>query len=607
MVPTAELTRLDAAARQAQSANAAAVAVLLLRLWSQVDADNLGGPSGRAFLAAAVPLITSGRRRSSLISAANYGAVRALVLGDVAKPFTVPPLPPVPIEQLQRSLAATGFGRATVGLARAPREQPAPNEDPSYTPQRLAGDKATRARVMDRAGAAMAGAGLRHVRDGGRLTTLAAVREDKAATGYVRVTSGACCSFCAMLASRGPVYTDDSFVESDPRFIGAGKVKVHDSCVIGSTLVSGPETEVGFRRWYEGEGVVIRTASGNELTITPNHPVLTEQGWVAAGELSEGDYVLSALQGDRGLLAVPDVHQEPRVIEDHFAALAMVFGTSRRGVPVAAEEFHGDVSNGEVDVVTVDRLLADGDCPELTQPAVELALAIACAPGPAGELTARGLLEHLRLTADAPLHRLVGGSSDALAEAWIAQVLEGVDLIASAPGCASVTEDAGDDSTAYTQAQGDGVLGLATEVGEHYGSSVQGDGAWPRFDPASNQVAPEDAAGNARLGRNLRRRLATGVERDRVCDVRRVDLACHVYNLQTAEGWYAANGIIASNCACGFRAVFTRGFAEAPAFNAEMDKLWASVQKARADGDERFKGADPLNSFRRAYGERQLR
>lgn len=70
----------------------------------------------------------------------------------------------------------------------------------------------------------------RHVRNGGRETLDDVMRTDKAVVGYVRVTDGDPCFFCAMLASRGPVYQDDSFAESDPRFQGPGHQKVHDGC-----------------------------------------------------------------------------------------------------------------------------------------------------------------------------------------------------------------------------------------------------------------------------------------------------------------------------------------------------------------------------------------
>lgn len=75
-----------------------------------------------------------------------------------------------------------------------------------------------------------AGVATRHVLTGGRQSLLTLVEGDTQALGWVRVTDGDPCYFCAMLASRGPVYKKESFAESDPRFVGPGTVKVHDHC-----------------------------------------------------------------------------------------------------------------------------------------------------------------------------------------------------------------------------------------------------------------------------------------------------------------------------------------------------------------------------------------
>lgn len=65
------------------------------------------------------------------------------------------------------------------------------------------------------------------------------------------------------------------------------------NCVLGDTKVSGPRISTAYRREYSGEVVIIRTATGHELTITPNHPILTEVGWLAAGKLKQGESVFT--------------------------------------------------------------------------------------------------------------------------------------------------------------------------------------------------------------------------------------------------------------------------------------------------------------------------
>lgn len=98
------------------------------------------------------------------------------------------------------------------------------------------GQKAKRARgktereARDISFVESSGAASRHVLTGGRQSLLTLVEGDMQADGWVRVTDGDPCAFCAMLASRGPVFKRGSFSESDPRFTGPGEVKVHDHC-----------------------------------------------------------------------------------------------------------------------------------------------------------------------------------------------------------------------------------------------------------------------------------------------------------------------------------------------------------------------------------------
>ena len=82
-----------------------------------------------------------------------------------------------------------------------------------------------------------AGAATRHVLTGGRQSLLTLVEGDMRAVGWIRVTDGDPCAFCAMLASRGAVFKEDSFSRSDPRFTGPGEFKVHDSCACTMEVV----------------------------------------------------------------------------------------------------------------------------------------------------------------------------------------------------------------------------------------------------------------------------------------------------------------------------------------------------------------------------------
>lgn len=62
------------------------------------------------------------------------------------------------------------------------------------------------AEAARRAREAVAREGMRIALDGGRRQIIDAVQRDRRALGWIRVTDGDPCAFCAMLASRGPVY-----------------------------------------------------------------------------------------------------------------------------------------------------------------------------------------------------------------------------------------------------------------------------------------------------------------------------------------------------------------------------------------------------------------
>jgi hypothetical protein len=57
------------------------------------------------------------------------------------------------------------------------------------------------------------------VLEGGRSTLVQSSAADPKASGWARIASAGCCAFCAMLASRGPVYGDDAL-----------EFEAHDHC-----------------------------------------------------------------------------------------------------------------------------------------------------------------------------------------------------------------------------------------------------------------------------------------------------------------------------------------------------------------------------------------
>jgi hypothetical protein len=65
-------------------------------------------------------------------------------------------------------------------------------------------------RAAQNSGVQLAGAMARVSLDAGRETILNATQEDHEAIGWIRITDANPCAFCAMLASRGPVFGEDT-------------------------------------------------------------------------------------------------------------------------------------------------------------------------------------------------------------------------------------------------------------------------------------------------------------------------------------------------------------------------------------------------------------
>lgn len=159
-------------------------------------------------------------------AAARYGnQVRKLELGNTAVPFEFEPIRSINEDQIRASLTAVGVNsylRKVADIRRLDEK----HYDPSVK-------KAMIEEANEVASARVAGSVARLAQNGARRTIEDGAKNDPMTIGYVRVTKANPCYFCAMLASRGlegGLYQRDSFDLSDPRFVGDGNAKVHDSC-----------------------------------------------------------------------------------------------------------------------------------------------------------------------------------------------------------------------------------------------------------------------------------------------------------------------------------------------------------------------------------------
>jgi hypothetical protein len=354
-------------------------------------------------------------------------------------------------------------------------------------------------------------------------------------------------------------------------FPGGYYPPAHPNCIVGGTIVSSPSIEATFKRWYAGDVVEIRTEGGNFLTVTPNHPVLTDKGWIEAGALNVGNNVISSRDSETATAFVdPNDYNRPALIEDVVETFGRAAGMASVSVPTTPVDFHGDGMNGNVEIVRADSLLQRGVSASFFEPCDHLPLV-------SGDVRLSALSAN---SAQALFSERNGTTSDCFVSVG---AVDGV--LFGSSGLHHKTISAGAVSRRDTFAQqpsadyctidpeffSECIFRFAREVAGSNGMSVESvssdvafaltsgkDSADLRF--ASQQSALGDLFSQTDGSEmpccgGIVKTLSIYVVLDRILEVNRRRFCGHVYNLQTKTGWYIANNIITHNCRCGVTAV----------------------------------------------------
>lgn len=137
------------------------------------------------------------------------------------------------------------------------------------------------------------------------------------------------------------------------------KMIARTECLPADTLVDAAVMRAASRRWYEGDLAEVRTRDGREFRATANHPMLTHRGWIAAGQVTEGDYLVCDRREDRaGALGDQNVAHPPSTLGEIFDAAAAVGPLERR--VGSYPDFHGDGREVDAWIARPDRELRIG-------------------------------------------------------------------------------------------------------------------------------------------------------------------------------------------------------------------------------------------------------
>ena len=135
-----------------------------------------------------------------------------------------------------------------------------------------------------------------------------------------------------------------------------GKPEEVYNCFPGYIKVASDSEAIrSYKHMYYGRLITVKTSGGVEFTCTPNHPILTPSGWVRAESLNNGDNLIVTFARDYAFSGrYPNINRRFSRF-DAFHELMNKFGGKRtRALGV---NFHGDVATTYVEIVTKKRFL----------------------------------------------------------------------------------------------------------------------------------------------------------------------------------------------------------------------------------------------------------
>jgi len=295
---------------------------------------------------------------------------------------------------------------------------------------------------------------------------------------------------------------DDAFAD------GSMSPPSHPNCLTGEALVTTSyRVAATVAREYEGEVITLSVTGRKDVTITPNHPVLTPHGWVPAGEINKGDQLIYTRGCER--TASRDVQniEVPTPIKELANTLGKSGHVASRKVPIASPDLHGDLSvNANVAIINTNRLLRDSIYTVFLQ----------C------------LINRLFI------RRHVSGAFDAISS--LPQF-----CLAGAFATTSLIGSKGLSTPSFGRLQ---------PILYQLGLTA---GAW--LDALHFQPSTDDTTVNTITDRQLLNGHAGPIQVEKALQVRRWWYRGHVYNLESS-GFYSANNLLVKNCRCAMSLVF---------------------------------------------------
>lgn len=344
------------------------------------------------------------------------------------------------------------------------------------------------------------------------------------------------------------------------------------NCFLPGTRVSG-RFIAGLKAWYSGEAVEIVTRKGCRVSVTVNHPILTQQGFIAANKLRKGDYVVCQRANiNRRSSGWHEYNQQMESrIEDVFDTLSAHRGVSRAHIQPVPFDLHGDAKNvrGQIErVILLDsltrthiwtgqaELVNQGNPPVLKH---RLQLPLVSPEQSAPPVCAFGFygLDDSISGYLASLHSEMG--CPGLSFSFLSShrpPLEGLCIAPTSMREAVLAQDPVDDVSGAIIGPGQPVDAFAVQESGYYHwfkflwNNALCVGWAANLNLMCMQESIDGITADSEFASKLISAYPAFVLDDEIVNIRQFYFSGHVYDLQSPVGYMIAGGIASSNCRC---------------------------------------------------------
>jgi len=107
-----------------------------------------------------------------------------------------------------------------------------------------------------------------------------------------------------------------------------------------------------YRHRFTGVLTKLITESGEAIESTPNHPILTNRGWIACKDVKIGDYIVKARQQSSNIIE-SNITNDITTIGELFDSAISLFGIEITRSSNTGLEFHSDITDSEIDIIDI--------------------------------------------------------------------------------------------------------------------------------------------------------------------------------------------------------------------------------------------------------------